>query len=230
MSYKSITFDKKEHIASIKLGHAEAARQSAELAEACNLINQDDDIYVVVLRGIEAAQAGAAGAISGVKQPVIAVIEKDALGEALELALACDIRLASDKARFGMPQIASGLIPTDGGTQRLPRIVGKAKALEMVLTGETIDAGAALETGLAHKVVPEDALTAKTKALTANLAAKSPISLRFAKEVVNKGMDMTLEQGLRLEADMYFIMHTTSDRTEGITSFREKRKPVFKGE
>jgi len=230
MSYKSITFDKKEHIASIKLGHAEAAGQSAELAEACNLINQDDDIYVVVLRRIEAAQAGAAGAISGVNQPVIAVIEKDALGEALELALACDIRLASDKARFGMPQIASGLIPTDGGTQRLPRIVGKAKALEMVLTGETIDAGAALESGLAHKVVPENALTAEIEALTANLAAKSPISLRFAKEAVNKGMDMTLEQGLRLEADMYLIMHTTSDRTEGITSFREKRKPVFKGE
>lgn len=228
MSFVSIAYTKKDHIAYIDLTGPDNLPQ--ELEEACAQINQDDDIYVAVISGVEKASRGCAKAVAAINQPAIATISGDAIGEGLELALACDIRLASDKAKFGLPQVSKGAIPMDGGTQRLARVVGKAKALELILTGDTIDAGTALEIGLVHKVVPPEDLNAEAEALARNLAAKAPVALRFAKEAVNKGMDLTLEQGLRLEADMYFILHSTVDRTEGITSFREKRQPEFKGE
>ena len=117
----------------------------------------------------------------------------------------------------------------NGGTQRLSRIVGKGKALEMVLTGEIVDAQAAFEIGLVNKVVKAADLAAEAEKLAANLAAKAPFALRYAKEAVNKGLDLTLEQGLRLEADLYFLLHTTADRTEGIQSFLQKRKPEYQG-
>ncbi len=120
-------------------------------------------------------------------------------------------------------------MPMDGGTQRLSRIVGKAKALEMVLTGELISANAAFEIGLVNKVVGHDNLATEVENTAQIIAAKAPISLRYAKEAVNKGLDLTLDQGLRLEADLYFLIHTTTDRTEGIQSFLEKRPPKYKG-
>ena len=170
-----------------------------------------------------------ATAIASIDRPVIAAINGDALGEGLELALSCDIRLASDKARFGFPQVASGLIPMNGGTQRLPRLIGKGKALELILTAETIDAEEAFEIGLVSKVIPQEKLASEAETLAQNIASKAPISLRYVKEAVNKGMDLTLEQGLRLEADLYFLLHTTADRMEGIRAFLEKRPPKFKG-
>ena len=226
-----------------------------ELAEACREINRDDSVYAVVITGagdrafcggseLEKAiqvsgtptaledlgtQYNVAPAIAGIDRPVIAAINGDALGQGLELALSCDIRLASDKARFGFPQVALGLIPMDGGTQRLPRIVGRGKALELIFTGETINAGEALEIGLVSKVVKQENLAPETEALAQSIASKAPIALRYIKEAVNKGLDLTLEQGLRLEADLYFLLHTTADRTEGIRAFLEKRNPKFKG-
>jgi enoyl-CoA hydratase/carnithine racemase len=170
-----------------------------------------------------------AAAIAAIEQPVIAAINGDALGLGLEIALSCDIRLASAKARFTMPQVPKGLIPTDGGTQRLPRIIGRGKALELLLTAETITAAEALAIGLVSKVVPADVLAGEVANLAETIAAKGPIALRYLKEAVLKGLDMTLEQGLKLEADLYFLLHTTSDRTEGIKSFLEKRKPKYKG-
>jgi enoyl-CoA hydratase/carnithine racemase len=143
--------------------------------------------------------------------------------------LSCDVRLAAQSARFGFQQVACGLIPGDGGTQRLPRIIGRGKALELILTGEIIDAGEALAIGLVSQVVPLKDLMATAEALVQNIAGKAPIALRFIKEAVHKGLDLTLEQGLRLEADLYFLLHTTADRTEGIRAFVEKRKPQFKG-
>jgi enoyl-CoA hydratase len=170
-----------------------------------------------------------ASAIASIDRPVIAAINGDALGQGLELALSCDVRLAAQSARFGFPQVASGLMPRDGGTQWLPRIIGKGKALELILTGEIIDAEEALAIGLVSQVVPPPDLVATVEALAQKIARQAPIALRFIKEAVNKGLDLTLEQGLRLEADLYFLLHTTADRTEGIKAFLEKRRPQFKG-
>lgn len=161
--------------------------------------------------------------------PTIAAINGDALGQGLELALACDIRISAENARFSMPQVTFGEIPWDGGTQRLARIVGRGKALEMILTGESIDAMEAYRVGLVNRVVPRNELMNEAISLANEMVNKGPIALRFAKEAVLKGMDLTLEQGLRLEADLYFLLHTTRDRTEGITAFREKRPPTFEG-
>jgi enoyl-CoA hydratase len=247
MPYSTVSYTRKDHVAYITLNRPKAGNSinlklAQELEDVCRGINQDEDIYVVILtgagdkafcKGSEVGKSGTvygvATAIAGIDRPVIAAINGDALGQGLELALSCDIRLASDKAKFSFPQVAQGLIPSDGGTQRLPRIVGRGKALELILTAETITAEEAFEIGLVSKVVGGADLTAEAEALARTIAAKGPIALRFIKEAVNKGLDLTLEQGLRLEADLYFLLHTTADRTEGITAFLEKRPPEFKG-
>ena len=226
-----------------------------ELDDVCREINQDDDVYVVVVTGAgdsvfcggseleqllqtpgtastklkEMKAECSAAAIASIDRPVIVAINGDAIGQGLELALAGDIRLASQRARFSLPQVALGAIPIDGGTQRLPRIVGKGKALELLLTAETISAEEAFEIGLVSKVVAHEDLPAEVEALARTIAAKGPVALRYAKEAVNKGLDLTLEQGLHLEADLYAILHTTADRAEGIKAFLQKRPPRFEG-
>ena len=246
MPYSTIIYSRKAHIARVTLnrpaaGNAINQQLAQELEEVCQLINQEDDIYVVTLTGagdvfcsggeveLETGSYHPAAAVAGIDRPVIAAVDGDALGLGLEIALSCDIRIASEKARFGLPQVARGRIPMDGGTQRLPRIIGRGKAMELLLTAETISADEALEIGLVSKVVPPEALAGEVDKLAETIAAKGPIALRYLKEAINKGLDMTLEQGLRLEADLYFLLHTTSDRTEGIKSYLEKRKPEYKG-
>ncbi len=251
MNDSTIIYTQKGHIAQITLNRPEVdniinQQLTQELEDICLGINQDDNIYVVVVTGTgdKAFCVGSepeqgiqpdtkhnpASAIASIDRPVIAAINGDVLAEGLELALSCDIRLASDKARFGFPQVARGLIPMCGGTQRLPRIIGRGKALELILTGETISADEALEIGLVSRVVHQENLASEVEALANTIAGKAPIALRYIKEAVNKGMDLTLEQGLRLEADLYFLLHTTADRTEGIRAFLEKRPPMFKGQ
>ena len=239
----TVIYAKKGHVARITLNpdksgtHRITERFAREMEEVCQAINQDDDVYVVVITdagesfcgGSESSRNNIAAAVAGIDRPVIAAVNGEALGEGLELALSCDIRLASDKARFGLPQIVSGNIPMDGGTQRLARLVGKGKALELILTGETISAQEAFEIGLVSKVVPHEKLTAEADALAEKMASQAPLSLRFVKEAVNKGLDLTLEQGLRLETDLYMLLQTTADRTEGIKAFLDKRAPRFKG-
>jgi len=242
MPYRSIKYSKKGHIATIRLTSPAGRELARELEEVCGHINEDNDVYVVILTGTGAAfvdfgdarpgkrpPPGPAAAVATIDRPVIAAINGDAAGEGLEIALICDIRIASDKARFAMPQVAQGSLPTDGGTQRLPRIVGRGKAMEMLLTAAILTAAEALEIGLVSQCVPPSRLKEETQKLAETIAARGPLALRYLKEAVNKGMDMTLEQGLRLEADLYFLLHTTADRTEGINAFRDKRKPKFKG-
>ncbi len=247
MSDAIITYRQQEHLAYITLNRPEVGNTinqplAQELTDICGRINSDDSIYVVVITGAGdkafcaggepgvSASYNVAAAIASIDRPVIAAINGDALGQGLELALSCDIRLASKGARFALAEVASGLIPMDGGTQRLPRLIGKGKALELILTAETINAEEALAIGLVSKVVPQEDLAAEAETLAEAIAAKAPIALRYVKEAVNKGLDLTLEQGLRLEADLYFLLHTTADRTEGIKAFLEKRPPQFKGE
>ena len=245
---------KSNHIAGITLNRPDEKnhinlQMAQEMDEICRQINADNDIYVVIITGSgndfcggnerqkssrgdgELAQKyNLAASVAGIEKPVIAAVNGDALGEGLELALACDVRIAAQNAHFGFPEVTSGLMPTNGGTQRLPRIVGKGKALELILTGEIIDAAGALEIGLVTKVLPRESLTNEVEALAKTMAGKAPISLRYIKEAINKGLDLTMEQGLQLEADLYFLLHTTGDRTEGIKAFQQKRPPEFKGQ
>lgn len=247
MAYETIVYDKKEPIASITLnrprtGNAIDAQMATELAEVCRGINQDEEISAVILKaagGVFSSgsepqdwEAGgqASGAIASLERVVIAAINGDAIGQGLEMALACDIRIAADGAGFCLPHTSYGMIPSGGGTQRLPRLVGKGKALEMVLTAEPIDAAEAFRIGLVNKVVSSEELLSAAEEMAKGTITKGPISLRYAKEAVNKGLDLTLEQGLRLEADLYFLIQTTDDRMEGIRAFLEKRPPQFKGE
>jgi enoyl-CoA hydratase len=243
LPYSTVIYTKKDHIGSITLNRPEAGNSinlklAQELADVCLKVNEDDDIYVVVItgagdkafcRGVEKADVSPTDALAGIAKPVIAAINGDALGAGLELALGGDIRLSSDRAKFGFPEVAQGLIPSGGGTQRLPRIIGRGKAMELILSAEIITADEALRIGLVSRVVKGADLAAETEALARTIAAKAPIALRFIKEAVNKGLELTLEQGLRLEADLYFLIHTTADRTEGINAFLKKRPPKFKG-
>ena len=247
MSYDTIIYTKSDHIARITLNRPQVnntlnQQMAQEVEDACHQLKQDEDIYAVIISGAgnKAFCHGSAPeqldtgysickAVVSIDRPVIAAINGEALGQGLELALSCDIRLASDKAEFGFPQVATGLIPSDGGTQLLPRIVGRGKALELILTAETISAKEALEIGLVHKIVALKDLALEVEAMAKTITSKAPIALRYAKEAINKGLDLTMEQGLRLETDLYLLLHTTKDRTEGINAFLQKRPSQFKG-
>jgi enoyl-CoA hydratase/carnithine racemase len=215
---------------------------AAELVAICDELNYDTAIRAAVITGSgpafcrdftpnRRAQAGfsLAAPVASLNCPVIAAINGDATGIGLELALACDIRIAAKTARFSFPGIGRGLMPSDGATQRLPRLVGRAKAMELMLTGDAITATEALSIGLVSRVVPARQLPDAALEMGREMAGKASMALRYCKEAVYKGLDMTLAQGLQLEGDLYFLLHTTEDRAEGITAFKQKRRPVFKG-
>jgi enoyl-CoA hydratase len=162
-------------------------------------------------------------------QPLIAAIRGYAFGGGLELALACDIRLASEDAQLGLTEINLAIIPGGGGTQRLPRLVGRGKALEMILTGARISAAEALRIGLVERVVPAAEVLGQARDLARTLAAKAPVALRYAKEAVVKGLALPLADGLRLEQDLSTLLRTTEDRVEGAKAFLEKRAPRWMG-
>jgi enoyl-CoA hydratase len=168
-------------------------------------------------------------AIDTFPKPVIAMVNGYCLGGGCEVALACDIRIASETASFGQPEINLGIIPGGGGTQRLTRLVGEGRAMEMILSGQIIDAKTAFEIGLVNHVVPADQLEARTIELANTIVEKGPIAVRLAKEAVKIASRSNLDEGLRREVDLFALCFATEDKDEGVNAFLEKRKPVFKG-
>ncbi len=162
-------------------------------------------------------------------KPIIAAINGVALGGGCELAMACTLRIASENARFGQPEIKLGIFPGYGGTQRLPRLVGTGPALELLLTGKMIDAKEAFRIGLVNQVVPPSELMPAATELARSLVKMPPLAIKFILEVVDRGMDMSLNQALELEADLMVQVFSTGDAYEGLQAFIEKREPVFKG-
>jgi enoyl-CoA hydratase len=227
----------------------------AEIREAVEDLNKDKDIRVVIVTGA-GDKAFVAGAditefkeatpismeersstlgqklyndIEHLPMPVIAMINGFCLGGGNELAMSCDIRIASENAKFGQTELNIGVIPGGGGTQRLPRLIGWGRAKEMIYTGRIIDAAEAERIGLVDKVVPQDKLKETVDQLAENIASKSPLILKLAKKAINTGMHTDLTAGLSYEKDNFALCFATEDHTEGVAAFMEKRKPEFKG-
>lgn len=168
-------------------------------------------------------------AIEAFPKPVIAMINGYCLGGGCELAMACDIRIASDRARLGQPEVNLGIIPGGGGTQRLPRLVGEGQAMRLILSGELIDAARAGEIGLLDEVVPAGELGERTLELARKIAAKSPIALQAAKECILAARRMSLDEGLKFERGWFSLLFSTRDKEEGVAAFLEKREAEFVG-
>lgn len=167
--------------------------------------------------------------IENFKKPVLAAVNGFALGGGCELAMSCHIRIASKNAKFGQPEVNLGIIPGYGGTQRLPRLIGMGRALELILTGKMIDAEEAYRIGLVNKVVEPQELLEEAKKILNQIIEKAPIALELALKSVISGMEMSKEDGLKLEAANFALSFSTEDMKEGVSAFLEKRKPVFKG-
>src|SRR5215468_8813192 len=186
------------------------------------------------LTAVEAEKSSAFGQgvldlIENLGKPVIAAVNGFALGGGCETAMACTIRIASDNAKFGQPEVTLGLLPGGGGTQRLPRLVGKGRALQLILSGEMISAQEAYRIGLVNEVVPVTDLIARAEAILKRIASNAPIAVKFALEAANKGLDTSQGEGLLLEASYFGLCAATEDKREGTTAFLEKRAPQFHG-
>ena len=244
------------HVALVRLNRPQAlnALNSAlmdELAGALEAFDADDGIRVVIITGNERAfAAGAdikemagAGAIEmlqgrrlgqwerirKLRKPLIAAVSGFCLGGGNELAMSCDLIVAAESARFGQPEINIGIIPGAGGTQRLTHALGKARAMEIVLTGRPITAREAFAAGLITKVVPNEACLDEAKALAREIASKPPIAVQLAKDAILKSFDLSIEQGLDYERKNFYLLFASEDMKEGMAAFIEKRKPEFRG-
>jgi enoyl-CoA hydratase/carnithine racemase len=214
------------------------------LAEACEAADEADDARVVVVaaRG-EAFSLGlppgcrwpapewpdGVAALAAVTKPVIAAVHGETLGWGLALALACDVRIAASDAELALPEVGEGAFPGGGVTQRLARMVGAARALELILLGMRLGAAQAAQWGLVSAVVAPGALGAAVGEVARALASRGPLALRLAKEAVVRALDLPLAEGIRLEHDLYVLLQTTEDRGEGVRAFLERRKPRFSG-
>lgn len=258
MELKNTIYEKRDNIAFITINRPEvlnAINEEAirEILFEVNDANKDDNIRVIVVTGAGNRSFCAGLDIKSIKdadpmkmfrivkllheltlsleegKPAIAAINGYALGGGLEIALACDIRIASENAMLGQPEINLGFFPGGGGTQRLPRLVGKAVAKEMIFTGKMIDAKTAEAIGLVNKVVPLDKLMLTAEELAKELASKPPLAIRLAKQLINLSLNLDIKTGLACEAASIALISATGDFKEGITAFLEKRKPAFKG-
>jgi enoyl-CoA hydratase len=167
--------------------------------------------------------------IENFPRPVIAAVNGFALGGGCELAMACDIRIASEKAKFGQPEVSLGIPPGFGGTQRLPRLVGKGRAKELLFTGDMIDAAEAYRIGLVNQVTKPEALLDKAKSMAQKIMSRGPVAVELCKAAVNEGLDVDLESGVAFEAEIFGLCFATADQKEGMSAFVEKRKAVFTG-
>ena len=247
MTSQTIGIQTAGHVAAVTLRRPSAGNlvnepMAFELREACERVGQDPEVWVVVLtgsgdgfcRGTDLSSSletlRVADAVAAVQKPVIAALNGDAIDQGLELALACDIRIASSPARLGLTQVEQGMMPWDGGTQRLPRLIGLGRAMEMVLSSRLLAAEEALEAGLVNEMVEPGRLMDRTHELALTISQHGPIAVRYLKEALLKGADMTLQHGLRLEADLNIILQSTADRAEGVRSFLERRMPQYHNE
>src|SRR6266545_6221531 len=259
MSYETLLFEMRDAIAFITINRPDKLNALNdevvdELAHTAERVATEDAIRGVILTGAgqKAFVAGAdiadlakqgpfdgkARALRGQAmlrrletcgKPVIAAINGFALGGGCELAMACHIRIASENAKFGQPEVKLGIAPGYGGTQRLPRLVGKGHALRLILTGETIDAQEAFRIGLVNQVVPAGDLLATAEQALRGILAMGPLAVRLALEAVDQGLEMTLDEGLLLEANHFGLLAATQDMKEGLTAFLEKRSAKFQG-
>ncbi len=257
MPYEDIRVEVPEaHVGLIRLNRPEklnalSGRLLEELLQALDGFEADPEIRVVVITGNDRAFAAGADIqefqdmtairmlgghraavwerIRRFAKPLVAAVSGYCLGGGCELAMLCDLIVASESARFGQPEVNIGILPGAGGTQRLPRVVGKHRAMEMILTGRHISAQEAHSWGLVNRVVPVERYLEEALALAREIASKAPIAVRLAKEAVLRSMDTTLEVGLEYERRLSAIVFRTEDREEGVRAFLEKRKPVFRG-
>lgn len=258
MPYETISLNVVDRIATITVNRPDKLnalndRVISELGDAIDSARQNVDVGGVILTG--AGRAFVAGAdISELKhhgaisakalaqrgqdvfrryetspKPIIAAVNGFALGGGCELAMACHVRIASEAAKFGQPEVKLGLIPGYGGTQRLPRLIGKGRALQLLLTGETIDANEAYRIGLVNRVVPADELIAAATTMLQAILANGPLAVAYCIESVNRGYDLTIDEALTLEATAFGLLAATNDKGEGTQAFLEKRPPRFTG-
>jgi len=231
------------HIVATLARPASANRVSATMAqrliELAEEAEDDPSVYVLVITGAGAefcagfdpdVDPRVVETLALISKPTLALINGDALDEGLELAMALDLRAAAPSSRFALSQLERGTLPCFGGTQRLPRLIGAAHALRMILTGTALDGREAVRLGLVTYLGKSRAdLDRLGRELAATLTSRGPLGTRMVKDAVRNGYDMTLDQGIRLEEDLYALLQTTADRAEGVRAFLEKRKPLFKG-
>jgi len=259
MAYETLRYEKRDGIAYVTIHRPEKlnalnATVIGELEDCFRAISEDAEIRVVILTGtgekafVAGADIGELGAltpldgrefarrgqrllnrIEDLGKPVIAAVNGYALGGGCELALACSLRVAAENARFGQPEVKLGIIPGYGGTQRLARLIGKGRAVELITVGDHITAQEAYRLGLVNQVVPLADLIPTCEAIARKILANAPLAVKFALEAVNHGLDMTLEEGLFLEANLFGLCCTTADMKEGTQAFLEKRPAQFKG-
>lgn len=256
MEYQNILIEKQERVGIIRLNRPKALNALngallGELADALRTFEADETIGAIVIAGNERAfaagadikeMAGASAvemlkgsfvelfdAIRTVTKPVIAAVSGYALGGGCELAMACDMIVASESARFGQPEVTIGVIPGAGGTQRLTHAVGKAIAMEMVLNNRTLTAEEALRFGLVNRVVPVERYLDEALDLAAEVASRAPLAVRLGKEMVNQAFELPLSQGLAAERRAFYFLFASEDQKEGMQAFIEKRKAEWKG-
>jgi enoyl-CoA hydratase len=259
MAFENLLYEKRNGIGYVAVNRPEKLnalnrKTMDELHDCFQEIERDDEVRAVILTGAgEKAFVGGADInelavqtpvegkelsrrgqkildlIEQLGKPVIAAVNGYALGGGCELALACTIRIASENARLGQPEVKLGLIPGYAGTQRLPRLVGKGRALEMVLSGEPVSAAEAYRIGLVNQVVPAQDLIAAAEKLARKILANAPLAVKFALEAVNHGLEMTQAEGQFLEANLFGLCCTTADMQEGTRAFLEKRLARFTG-